>query len=322
MDKKTRVWNAMFGKPVDRVPFSFWYHFTGDDAQGEGCVRAHMAYYARTNVDYVKIMSDGFAGPTEYGVGKASDWANIRPMGKGCEYYRGQVERAKRVNDALQGDCPTFYNIFAPFSVMRWAGDAMVMAHLREDETSTLQGLSVIAEDVATLARGLIEEGGCTGIYMALQGAEKNRFSGEEYRRLVMPSDLAVLNAANAVSEINIAHLCGWAGDPNNLEVWRDYPARAFNWAIFIDKMDLVEGRKFFGGDRTVIGGFDNRRGTLLHESGSKEEIKAFAKKTVEDYVAAYGGNEGLIIGADCTIWLDVDDARFRWVLEALEELA
>lgn len=321
MDKKTRVRNAMMGQPVDRTPFSFWYHFSGENAKGDACVKAHMDYYRRAKVDYMKIMSDGFGGPMDYGVKKASDWAKIKPLHKDSEYFRGQVERAKKINDALQGDCLTFYNIFAPFSVMRWAGDQMVMEHLREDEKSTLSGLSAIAEDVATLARGLIEEGGCTGIYMALQGAERDRFTVDEYKRLISPSDLQVLSAANAVSEINIAHLCGWAGDKNNLEVWRDYPARAFNWAIYIDDMTLVEGRKFFGGDKTVIGGFDNRRDALLYKNGTKDEIKAFTKGIVDAYEKAYGNNQGLIVGADCTIWYDVDDTRFAYVLEALEEI-
>lgn len=321
MDKRTRVLNALSGKPVDRVPFSFWYHFTGERAKGEACVKAHMDYYRRAKVDYMKIMSDGFAGPMDYDVKKASDWKNIKPLSKNSEYYRGQVERAKRINDELQGDCLTFYNVFAPFSVMRWSGDEMIMEHLREDEQSTLKGLGIIAEDVQTLARGLIEEGGCTGIYMALQGAEKKRFTYDEYRAFVAPSDLAVLNAARDAGGINIAHLCGWAGDPNNLAVWRDYPAQAFNWAIYIDNMTLVEGREFFGG-KAVIGGFDNRKDALLYKNGSKDEIKAFAKKIVLDYEKAFGNRDGLIVGADCTIWFDVDDTRFAYVLEALEELA
>jgi len=321
MDRKTRVYNAMMGKPVDRIPFSFWYHFTGDHAKGEACVKAHMDYYQRSKVDYMKIMSDGFMGPQAYDVQKVSDWAKIKPLGKNCDYYRGQVERAKRINEELKGDCLTFYNIFAPFTIMRWAGDEMVMAHLREDEQTTRKGLEVITEDVATLVRGLIEEAGCTGIYLSLQAGEKTRFTYDEYRRIVMPSDLTALNAANALSDINIAHLCGWAGDANNLELWRDYPARAFNWAISIDKMSLIEGREFFGGKTTVIGGFDNRKEALLYKNGTKEEIKAFAKKIVLDYEAACGTRDGLIIGADCTIWFDVDDTRFAWVLEALEEI-
>ena len=94
------------------------------------------------------------------------------------------------------------------------------------------------------------------------------------------PATFKVLAGAKEVRDMNIAHLCGWAGDANNLEVWKDYPAKAFNWAIFIENMDLIEGRKFFGG-KTVIGGFDNRRGHMLHSSGTREEIKEFTKKTV-----------------------------------------
>ncbi|MDR1263237.1 MAG: hypothetical protein LBK46_07085 [Oscillospiraceae bacterium] len=323
MDKRTRVLNAFQGKPVDRTPFSFWYHFGGEKARGEGCVQAEMEYFHRTQVDYMKIMSDGFGGSqADYGARKASDWVHIKKLGKDSPYFKGQVERCKRINEELKGEALTFYNIFAPFSVMRWPGDDMIMAHLKEDEESTLSGLAVIADECADLAEAVITEGGCTGVYVALQGAEKDRFSVEEYRRMITPSDLAVFNRANAVGGVNIAHLCGWAGLPNNLEVWKDYPAQAFNWAIFIENLSLNDGHKLFGLDKTVIGGFDNRKTGLLYKSGTKDEVKAFAQKTVRDYADEFGSNERLIIGADCTIPGDVDDTRFPWVKEALEELA
>ncbi len=322
MNKKERLENAFNGKSVDRVPFSFWYHFNEKIGSDNG-LKAHMDYYRSTGVDYMKIMSDGYDAPADYsGVKTASDWRHIPHGGKNSLYYTGQLDRVKRINDALQGDCCTFYNIFAPFSLMRHGDrEQMVMQHLKDDRESVLEGLKIISEDVLELTRALLTEGGCTGIYMALQGGEKWRFSPEEYASIVAPSDLAVLNGAREIRDMNIAHLCGWAGDANNLEIWKDYPAKAFNWAIFIEGMDLVEGKKFFGG-KTVIGGFDNRPGKLLHSAGTREEVKTFAKKTVRDYARAYGNTNGLVIGADCTIWYDVDDSRVRWVLEALEEMA
>ena len=321
MNKVERLTNAFNGKPVDRVPFSFWYHYQNDRLGNDNGLKAHMDYYKSTGVDYIKIMSDGYDCPAMYDVKVPSDWRHIKHGGKNSDYYKGQLDRAKRINDTLQGDCLTFYNIFAPFSLIRHCDrEEMVMAHLKEDSKSVLAGLDVIAEDALELSQALMTEGGCAGIYMALQGGEKNRFTTEEYAQIVAPSDLKVLAGAKEVRDMNIAHLCGWAGDANNLEVWKDYPAKAFNWAIFIENMDLIEGRKFFGG-KTVIGGFDNRRGHMLHSSGTREEIKEFTKKTVLDYKAAFGNTNGLVIGADCTIWYDVDATRFRWVLEALEEL-
>ncbi len=322
MNKAERLTGAFSGKPVDRIPFSFWYHFQEERLGDDNGLKAHMDYYRSSGVDYMKIMSDGYGAPADYtGVKKASDWAKIPRGGRNSRYFSGQLDRVKRINDALQGDCLTFYNIFAPFSLMRQDNrDEMVMQHLKEDRKSVLQGLEIISDDVLELTRALMTEGGCAGIYMALQGGEKWRFSPEEYAEIVSPSDLKVLEGARAIRDMNIAHLCGWAGDPNNLEIWQNYPARAFNWAIFIEGVDLVEGRRFFG-DKTVIGGFDNRHGALLHTAGSKEEVKDFAKQLVRDYEAACGSRQGLVIGADCTIPSDVDDSRFRWVLEALEEL-
>ena len=87
------------------------------------------------------------------------------------------------------------------------------MAHLKEDSKSVLAGLDVIAEDALELSQALMTEGGCAGIYMALQGGEKNRFTTEEYAQIVAPSDLKVLAGAKEVRDMNIAHLCGWAGD-------------------------------------------------------------------------------------------------------------
>lgn len=82
--------------------------------------------------------------------------------------------------------------------------------------------------------------------------------SVETYRELIGPSDRAVLEHANRFSENNVLHCCGWAGIPNHLEVWQDYPAKAINWACFIEDMDLTQGKAFFGG-KCVLGGFDNR---------------------------------------------------------------
>ena len=38
MNKIERVKNAFEGKPVDKIPASFWFHFSGDDRFGENYV--------------------------------------------------------------------------------------------------------------------------------------------------------------------------------------------------------------------------------------------------------------------------------------------
>ena len=317
MDKKTRLISAFDQKTVDRVPVGFWFHFTGENMYGEKCIQSHLDYYLNSKVDYAKIMCDGyFRPPMDYGVKNASDWTKIKPVGKNSPYIAEQLERAMRVNEVLAPDRCTFYNIFAPFSVIRWCGEDMVMAHLKENPKAVMEGMKIIAEDVAELARLVIEKAGCTGIYFCVQGGEKDRFTFDEYRELITPSEMHVLNIANSVSDYNMLHCCGWAGDPNRLEVWQDYPVKAVNWAVFIENMSLSEGKQFFGG-KTVVGGFDNRPHGVLY-SGTHDEVDSFAKKLVSDYVKATGDNKGLVIGADCTIPADVDFNRFDWVVDAL----
>lgn len=175
-----------------------------------------------------------------------------------------------------------------------------------------LYALDVVAEDNALLTELLLTEAKIDGVYFCVQGGEKNRFTIEEYKQYIAPSDLKVLDRANQFSDLNVLHCCGWAGIPNNLEVWQDYPAKAINWACFIENMDLREGKKFFGG-KCVRGGFDNRRNGLL-VSGEKDEIQAYARRLM-----AKAGRCGVMIGADCTLPGDIDIARIQWVVDAVK---
>ena len=321
MNKRTRVLNALDGKATDRVPASFWHHFSGEDAIGDKCVQAHINYYKETDVDFIKIMSDGFDWEPPVKVQTIWDWNQYKPLGRHSWFIEGQLERAKRINEALKGECCTFYNVFAPFSLVRHAvSDVLVMTHLRENKSAVLSAVEAIAEDAALLARLLVTEGGCTGIYLPLQGGERDRFTYDEYRKMIMPSDLMVLNAANEVSDYNIAHLCGWAGDRNSLDIWRDYPAKAFNWSISTDELSLVDGKMFFGG-KTIMGGFDNRKCGVLF-SGSEDEIKCAVKEIIGKYNDKFGSCTGLILGADCTVSADIDLSHIRCVMKTLDEMS
>lgn len=316
MDRKTRIINAFEKKPVDRPPCGFWFHFSGEETEGKACIDAHMRHLEQSGIDMVKIMSDGYGYNLDIKIETAADWRRIKPQGKNTRYYQGQVDRVKMMNDALHGEVCTFYNIFSPFSTMRnCIPDAMINAHLKEDPEAVKAGLDALAEDVAQLAHDTIAEAGGTGIYLALQGAEKYRTTPEEYAECIAPSDLKVLGAANEASPYNIAHCCGWAGDANNVIVWKDYPAACFNWAIYIENMSLDEGRRLFG-YKTVLGGFDNRRTGLLY-NGTREEIEKFIKGCIEVM-----GTTGYIVGADCTVPATINKERLRWVSDALKAMA
>lgn len=187
------------------------------------------------------------------------------------------------------------------------------MSHLKANPEAVCHAFEVIGEDIKSLIKGVIEEAGCTGIYYCVQNAEEFRFTAEEYKKIVTPAELAVLEYANTLSDNNILHCCGWAGDKNRIEVWKDYPARAVNWAVYVENLSLKDGKNYFGG-RCVLGGFDNRKTGVLY-SGSKQAIKDETKRLLEET-----GTVGVILGGDCTVPSDIDHERFSWVREAADE--
>ena len=222
---------------------------------------------------------------------------------------------AKAVKEGLKDDMVVIYNVFAPFSLIRFGvGDDLVMDHLKKDPAAIAYALGVIAQDCCLLSELLVTEAGIDGIYYCVQGGEKNRFTPEYYREHITPPDKKVLEHANKFSTTNVLHCCGWAGIPNNMEIWQDYPAKTINWACYIEDMDLTQGKEFFGG-RCVLGGFDNRPQGVLY-SGTKEEVAAEIRKLVEN-----AGKTGVILGADCTLPATVDINRFGWVVEAVDAL-
>ena len=318
MTKRERVIRAMQNQPVDRPPVGFWFHFSKEDSLGQRCVDAHLRYYNNVDVDIAKLMCDGYfdyPNPVAKAVKEPGDWYAMKPLGPDSEFIRGQVERAKAVKAGLKSDCLVLYNVFAPFSSIRFGtSDELVMRHLREDPKAIEYALDVIAQDNALLCEKLITEAGIDGVYYCVQGGEKNRFTPDEYRRYITPSDLKVLEHANRFSGYNVLHCCGWAGIPNNLEVWRDYPAAAINWACFIENMGLSEGKEFFGG-KCVLGGFDNRATGLMY-NGTREEIQEFTRELVQR-----SGSTGVMLGADCTLPATVDVNHIQWVVDAVSAM-
>ena len=319
MTKRERVLNAMENKPVDKLPMGFWYHFSPDEDLGQKTVEDHLRLYKEAGMDFIKVMCDGYfnyPNPFFSSVTSAKDWFGITPMGEDSPYIRRQVERVKAIVEAVGKECCVFYNVFCPMSLMRFGtSEELLMKHLREDREAVCHAFEVIGEDIKTLIRLLFTEAGCDGIYYCVQNAEQFRFSAEEYREIVRPAELEVLEYANTLSKRNILHCCGWAGDKNRVEVWQDYPAAVVNWAVYVEQMSLGEGKKFFG-DRCVLGGFDNRKSGALY-SGSRKEIEEETEKIVRD-----AGVRGVMIGADCSLPSDISTERFRWVREKLDALS
>ncbi len=323
MTKRERLINAFNNEAVDRPPVGFWFHFLKEEDFGRGLekpeliaknISSHKEFIEKADPDFVKIMSDGFflyPSPVLRNLSSAQELKKLVPIGENHQWIKKQLEIVKAVTGFLQ-DTSSFYNVFSPATFLRIAiTEEKLIKYFREDPEAIAFALEVIAQDLVVLSKSVIKEAGADGIYLSVQNPGNGIFTYDEYRKYITPSEKAVLASANKTGGYNILHCCGYNGNKNNLGVWQDYDAKAVNWAVAIENLDLAEGKKFFG-DKAVIGGFDNRPDKLLHK-GSREEVENFTKALIEK-----SGERGVIIGADCTIPKDISLERLHWVKETV----
>ena len=318
MNKRERVWAALHNQETDYVPGCFWRHYSPELDRGEDIVEAHLKFYRDTDVDFLKISSDGYFGwPAKalHNLQAPSQLYGLEHINPEEPFIKEQVERAKEIVKRVDGECITMYTLFCPMAIFRLqVGWDKMMECIRKEPEAVLHACNVIADDEIRLIDALIHEAGVDGIFYSVQNAEITRFSLEEYKNWVEPSDRKVLDFINSVSECSILHCCGWdadeAGTCNHLESWQDYPSAAVSWASYVDMKDVNEIRAFFNG-RPAFGGFDNRTCGILYR-GTKEGVQTEAKRLI-----AQGGKKGFILGPDCSLPNDINPERIRWVIEA-----
>ena len=316
MDKKTRTLNALTGKPVDRPPMLFWTNFTGEQAAGKACAQACLDFYRRSGEDFVKVPFDGFFGIPGVEIKTMREWRDFKVPKMTDAYAVDQFERLKMVLDLIGGETCVFQNTLNPSFLLRKAcGAPLLDASLRAGDPDFMAVYDATTDFLAELAVRLIETG-AQGCYICLQNGEKARFTEEEYARLLRPYDMRIIEACNRASDTNILHLCGWTGEENNLAFWRDYPAAIIHWDVHTDHLSLKEGRDFFPNKRGIMGGFNNKPGSLIY-TGNKEEI---TRAVIEDVESA--GKDNLIISSDCSLMGETPFEHLRWVGEALDSIA
>lgn len=330
MNKREWILKAFKGERVGRVPIGFWHHFLENDLMAAGMkdpelIRKNLEGHARFrdefDPDFVKMMTDGlFYRPDDSypEIREASDLWKLKPLDAHHPYIEACIRQARAVREIFGPEEVIFYNLPSPVHHLQkhlygTSTFKKYPAYLAEDPEASLAAIDALTQDAILLVRRVMMEAQMDGIYFGLHN--DNVFTREQYDSYLKPSELAVLAEANRFSEVNIAHICGYRGRVNNFDVYRDYPVTVFNWAIHSTDLTIRQGKEFFTHCKCVIGGFDQTIGSLIH-AGSRADIMEYTWKLLEE-----NGNEGFIIGADCTIpndtpvrnMLAVKQARDYW---------
>ena len=325
--KKELVLRAFHNVETERVPVGFWFHFLNPENFLAGLenpdlleenLAGQKAYKEAFDPDFVKIMTDGyFLVPVELPeIKSASDLRKIKPVAKNHPIYEKYVELVSRVRALYGDDILQFVNIFSPLYHLLMLqqtpyAEWNVNDWLAEDPEAVAYALDVIADALVELVSRVVGPGLADGIYLSAKNTNRS-ISAETYTKYITPSEIKVLEAANAKAPDHILHICGYEGNQNILEVYVEYPVTAVNVALHTEDITLSKAKELFKG-RAIIGGFENTTKGILYK-GTKEEIQAETRN-----ILAESGRIGVILGADCTVPSDIDIEHLKWVREAAE---
>jgi len=204
-----------------------------------------------------------------------------------------QVESIAMVARELGPGVPVIQTIFSPITVGGYLvgkSQSRMVRELRKHPEIVGPALDKVAKALVDFSRRSVEAG-AAGIFYAISGYAGRKVMPENvYRDLVLPYDLAVLEALPKEAWFNVLHLCG---SHLNFALARDLPTQAVSWSIHNQgNPSLAEGREIAG--RAVMGGL-SQRGTLVYGPASK--IEAEARAAVEDT-----GGRGLIVAPGCSV--------------------
>lgn len=309
MTKKERVLAALQGRASDGIPCCFTKHFHPEEASGEAGVNAHLHFFRQTDTDICKIMNENLV-PDVGEIRCAEDWKKIPTYGPHEDFVERQIDFTEEILDkcqeeafmvgTLHGSCASSIHPIEK----RYGYEAvrrMLCEHLRENSTVVLDAFKRIAQVQCTLAHRYIEAG-LDGVYYSALGGEFRYYTDAEFAQAVAALDKMILDEIHKAGGVAILHMCK---DGLNMERFRPYRdwADVFNWGISEAPMSLAEGREMFG--KTILGGLSNKEGPLVE--GDAEHLKAEIEAAVQK-----AGQSCFILGADCTMPIDLDLHNIR----------
>lgn len=308
-EKRARFQAVLNGQIVDRIPTGFWYHFFEDElleatSQSDLIAKnitGHQQFISAFQPDFIKLMSDGYfhyPNAANWQTASDADLLAVTNIGSTHVWIREQVALVQAQRAHFSEDIFSFYNVFAPATYLKFTfgGDQQLVDFITSHDDKVIAHLfKILSQDIASLARAIVQEGGADGIYYSTQNIQSESYASI-FAKWVKPSDLAVLTAAQDAGSVTILHICGYEGASNRLTDFSDYPASIINWATAVEGVSLAQGRDIFP-TQVLLGGFGNTVKDVLFQ-GNLEAIRAATQAIISEF----GEDHRFIIGADCTV--------------------
>jgi uroporphyrinogen decarboxylase len=289
MTKIDRVRAALAGKPVDRPPFSLWYHFGIQHGPGERSAQVHLEFFEAYDPDFLKVMND-YEYPMPQGmqvIATPADLERLTPLDITRTAMGNQLRAIEIIAKALWGKALFVDTVFDAWNTLRRNLVKEAMPKLMADHPRALQAaLKVVNENLIQYALGSLARG-AAGIFLAVPATAES-VTLEQYEQFVRPFDLEFLKAIQGKGEFHILHA---HGEKLYFDRLLDYPVQALSWADLNGGPTLAEARRKTS--LTLVGGLDHVRFPYL----SIPLIRSQAKAAV-----AQAGGSKFILAPGCSV--------------------
>jgi uroporphyrinogen decarboxylase len=289
MNKMERFHATLAGKPVDRPPFTVWYHFGTQHAAPEQTAEVHLSFFEAYDFDFLKVMND-YDYPMPDGMEVMSTPADLKslktfdvtktPMGK-------QLKAIEIIAKNLKGKAFFVDTLFDAWNTVRRNLVKGSLPGLMADHPETLlDALKIVNQNLIHYALASLDRGSA-GIFFSVP-ASAEFVTMEQYEKFMRPFDLEFLNAIKGKGEIHILHA---HGEKLFFDQLLDYPVHAISWADLNGGPTITEARKKTS--VTLMAGIDHVRFPNVSAKIIREQVRS---------ALVQGGNTKFILAPGCSL--------------------
>lgn len=289
MNKIERVRATLAGQPVDRPPFSIWYHFGNQHAAPEWTARAHLEFFEFYDLDLLKVMND-YDFPMPDGLDIMASPGDLQrltrldmartPMGK-------QLRAIALIAKALKGKALFVDTVFNAWNTLRRNLVKEAMEPLMANYPRALEtALEVVNDNLIQYALATLESG-AAGIFLSVPASAES-VTPEQYARFMRPFDLHFLNAIRGKGECHILHA---HGEKLYLDQVLDYPVHVLSWADLNGGPSISEARRRTA--LTLMAGLDHLKFPYLSAALIRTQVIS---------ARSQAGNTKFILAPGCSV--------------------
>ncbi|MFN8413154.1 MAG: uroporphyrinogen decarboxylase family protein [Anaerolineales bacterium] len=321
---RERIQTTLSGKLPDRTPIALWRHFPVDDQTPETLAAATLNFQKAYDFDIVKVtpassfavrdwgVEDEWKGHTEgtrqytkRAILEPKDWEKLQVLDPiTAPHLAGQLACLRLIRENLNSDTPLLQTVFSPMAQAKnLAGNEVLIAHLRQYPDAVMKGLETIAATTKKFVEAAMDVG-IDGVFYAIQHAQANLLTVDEYKNFSLPNDEVVLGPANDLW-CNMLHL---HGKDVYFSLLRLMNFHIVNWHDRETYPTLGEAMSLFKG--VACGGL--RQDSLVYEDQAKIKEEAL------DAIAQTKGLR-LILGTGCVVPVIASHGNFMAARESVE---